>query len=76
MRGELMKSAAELPGSRVLEQSFGANRLAMAVAKGQAAGRLAYMREFVHEARTSGLIERAIDRSGFANTIVPAAKTN
>ncbi len=77
VRGELMKSAAELPGSRVLEQSFGANRLAMAVAKGQAAGRLAYMREFIDEARTSGLIRRAIDRSGLAGTqIVPAAKTN
>ena len=77
VRAELMKSAPELPGSRLLEESYGANRLAMAVAKGHAAGRLAYMSEFIDEARALGLVHRAIDRSGLAGTqVVLAAKAS
>jgi hypothetical protein len=53
-----------------LEESYGANRLAMAIARGRAAGRLAYMNEFIDEAVTSGLVQRAIDRSGLAGTQV------
>ena len=77
VRAQLMKSVSESPGSRLLEESYGANRLAMAVAKGHAAGRLAYMSELIDEARVLGLVQRAIDRSGLAGTqVVPAAKTN
>ena len=77
VRAELMKSAPDLPGSRLLEESYGANRLAMAVAKGHAAGRLAYMSEFIDEARAFGLVQRAIDRSGLAGTqVVLAAKAS
>jgi hypothetical protein len=46
VRGELVKYSTQLPGSRVLQESYGANRFGMAVAKGQAAERLAYMSEF------------------------------
>jgi polar amino acid transport system substrate-binding protein len=70
VRAELMKSAPELPGSRLLEESYGVNRLAMAVARGHVAGRLAYMSEFIEEARALGLVQRAIDRSGLAGTQV------
>jgi polar amino acid transport system substrate-binding protein len=77
VRAELMKSVPELPGSRLLEESYGANRLAMAVAKGHAAGRLAYMSEFIDEARALGLVQRAIDHSGLAGTqVVLAAKAS
>ena len=70
VRAELIKSAPQLSGSRLLEASYGTNRLAMAVTKGHAAGRLAYMSEFIDEARASGLVQRAIDRSGLAGTQV------
>jgi polar amino acid transport system substrate-binding protein len=64
VRAELVKYCTRLPGSRVLDESYGANRFGMAVAKGKAAERLAYMKEFIEEARASGLLQRAIDRSG------------
>jgi polar amino acid transport system substrate-binding protein len=35
----------------------------MVVAKGQA-GRLAYISEFIEEAKASGLVQRAIERGG------------
>ncbi|MGB8615038.1 MAG: transporter substrate-binding domain-containing protein [Pseudolabrys sp.] len=77
VRGELVKYSTQLPGSRVLEASYGANRFGMAVSKGQAAERLAYMSEFIDEARASGLLQRAIDRSGLRGlSVVPSAKTN
>ena len=59
----LQAYSARLPGSRVLEDRYGANLLAMAVAKSHA-GRLAYISEFIEEAKSSGLIQRAIERAG------------
>jgi polar amino acid transport system substrate-binding protein len=76
-RGSLVKLSTQLLGSRVLEDSYGANRFGMAVSRGQEAGRLAYMSEFIDEARTSGLLQRAIDHSGLRGThVVPSAKSN
>lgn len=63
VRAVLLEYSAKLPGSRVLEDRYGANLLTMAVAKGQAE-RLAYISEFVEEAKASGLVQRAIERSG------------
>jgi len=54
--------SARLPGSRVLEDRFHATLGAMAVPKGQA-GRLAYISEFIEEAKASGLVQRAIERA-------------
>jgi polar amino acid transport system substrate-binding protein len=63
IRGSLLEYSAQLPGSRVLEESYGTNRVTMVVAKGQA-GRLAYISEFIEEAKASGLVQRAIERGG------------
>jgi polar amino acid transport system substrate-binding protein len=60
----LLRYSAQLPGSRVMEQRYGFNTLAMAVAKGQT-GRLAYLSEFVEAAKAAGVVQRAIDRSGW-----------
>jgi polar amino acid transport system substrate-binding protein len=49
--------------SRVLEDHYGALILAMAVRKGQP-DRLAYMSEFVEEAKASGLVKRAVEHAG------------
>jgi polar amino acid transport system substrate-binding protein len=62
-REQLLDYCIKLPGSRVLEDSYGVNLVAIAVPKGQA-GRLAYISEFIEEAKASGLIARAIERGG------------
>lgn len=58
----LLRYSKELPGSRVLEERYGFNTLALAVKKGQA-DRLAYLTEFVEEAKATGVAQRAIDNS-------------
>jgi polar amino acid transport system substrate-binding protein len=63
VRAALLDYSTQLPGSRVLEEPYGANRITMVVAKGQA-GRLAYISEFIEEAKASGLVQRAIERGG------------
>jgi len=76
VRPELVKYCTELAGSRVLDESYGANRFGMAVAKGEAAGRLAYMSEFIEEVRASGVLQQAIDRSGLRGlSVIPSATT-
>jgi len=58
----LLRYVNRLPGSRVLEGSYGTVSFAATVAKGQP-GRLSYISDFIEEAKTSGLIQRAIERS-------------
>jgi polar amino acid transport system substrate-binding protein len=59
----LVDYASTLPGSRVLDGGYGTNSPAFVVPKGQTA-RLAYISDFVEQARASGVVQRAIDRSG------------
>jgi polar amino acid transport system substrate-binding protein len=59
----LLELSAQLPGSRVLEDRYGANINRMVVPKGKA-GWLAYVSEFVEEAKSSGLVQKAIERGG------------
>jgi len=63
VRPALIDYSAEFSGSRVLEDSFGANFPALVVPKGKAE-RLAYISEFVEAAKASGVVQRAIDRAG------------
>lgn len=63
VRPALLDYADRLSGMRVIEDSYGANRPALVVAKGQNA-RLAYISEFIEEAKASGLVQRAIERAG------------
>jgi polar amino acid transport system substrate-binding protein len=53
-REQLIDYSTRLSGSRVLEDAYGINFV----------GRLAYISEFVEEAKASGLIQRIIDKSG------------
>lgn len=62
-RPTLLPLSSRLPGSRVLADRFHAAFGAMAVPKGQTA-RLAYIAEFVEEAKASGLVQRAIEGAG------------
>jgi polar amino acid transport system substrate-binding protein len=60
----MLRYATQLPGSRVIEQRYGFNTLALAAQKGRSE-RLACLTEFVEEAKASGIVQRAIDRSGW-----------
>jgi polar amino acid transport system substrate-binding protein len=62
-RPPLLEYAGKLPGSKVLDDHYGANLQSLAVPKGQAA-RLDFVSQFVEEAKASGLVQRAIDRVG------------
>ena len=59
----LLRYVNRLPGSHVLEDRYGAVLFAAAVSKGRP-GRLTFISEFIEEAKMSGLIQRAIERSG------------
>ena len=63
VRSALLDYSTKLPGSRVLDDRYGVNLVAIVVATGQA-GRLDYINEFVEEAKVSGMVQRAIERAG------------
>jgi polar amino acid transport system substrate-binding protein len=73
-REQLLDYAAKLPGSRVLNDSYGINRVAIAVQKGRA-GLRAYCCEFVETAKASGLIEQIIARAALRGFQVAAPQT-
>jgi polar amino acid transport system substrate-binding protein len=63
LRQALMDLAPKLPGSRLLDGHFMAVQPAVGVPRGRAVG-LAYLREFVEDAKASGVVARAIERTG------------
>jgi polar amino acid transport system substrate-binding protein len=64
LRQVLLHYMPQLPGSRLFEGRYGFNSIGMAVPKGKS-DRLAALREFVEAAKASGLVQQAIDRSGW-----------
>jgi polar amino acid transport system substrate-binding protein len=75
IRAVLLTYSPKLPGSRVLEDHYGANLLGMVVPKGQTA-RLSYITEFIEQAKSSGSVQQAIERSGLPGHRVAQGKTN
>ena len=75
VRGVLLGYAPKLPGSRVLEEHYGANLVGLVVQQGQTA-RLSYLTEFVEQAKSSGLVQQAIDRAGLPGHQVAPSKAN
>src|SRR6478672_10069519 len=75
VRGVLLGYAPKLPGSRVLEDRYGANLVGMVVSRDQTA-RLAYITEFIEQAKASGLVQQAIERSGLPGYLVAPSKAN
>jgi polar amino acid transport system substrate-binding protein len=57
----LLRMSVNLSGSRVLEDRYGASLNRLVVPKGHG-GRIAYVNEFVEDAKASGLVQTAIDR--------------
>ena len=72
-RSTLLEYSTKLPGSRVLKDRYGATLNRVVVPKDRA-GRLAYINEFVEEAKASGLVQQAIDRAGPRGVQVPHRK--
>jgi polar amino acid transport system substrate-binding protein len=73
-REQLLDYATKLPGSRVLDDSYGINRVAIAVQKGRSGWR-AFFSEFVEDAKASGLIAQIIARGALRGFQVAAPET-
>jgi polar amino acid transport system substrate-binding protein len=70
----LMTERAGVPGSQVLHTGFADISFAAVVPKGQTA-RLAYVNEFVEDAKASGLVKRIIESLGLQGVkVAPAEK--
>jgi len=70
----LLDRAQKLPGSRIVEGRFMGVQQSIAVPRGRDAG-LAYLRRVVEDAKASGLVARAIEKTGARGVSVsPPAK--
>jgi polar amino acid transport system substrate-binding protein len=66
--------SALVPGSRVLEDGFQTISIAAVVPKDHA-GHLAYVSEFIEEAKASGMVKQIIERNGLQGVkVAPAQK--
>jgi polar amino acid transport system substrate-binding protein len=75
-RPAALQFSAKLPGSRVLADRFFTTSGAIAVPKGQAS-RLAYISEFVEQAKASGLVKEAIEHVGVRGVqVAPVGNPN
>jgi polar amino acid transport system substrate-binding protein len=63
IRPGLLMYAGKMPGTRVLDDPYGRNVIALAVKKGEAA-RLSFVSEFATQARADGTVTRAIETAG------------
>jgi polar amino acid transport system substrate-binding protein len=69
IKPSLFEVSGRLPGSRVLDGRPGIDPHAMAMPKGRDAG-VAYARQFIEDAKSSGLVKAAIDRAGIRGALV------
>ena len=71
LRPVLVSVAERLPGSRVIDGRFTAVQQAVGTPQGRDAA-AAYLREFVEDAKASGLVAAAIERNGIRGVSVAA----
>ncbi|HEV8441671.1 MAG TPA: transporter substrate-binding domain-containing protein, partial [Methylomirabilota bacterium] len=73
LKPRLLMDVAKLPGARVLDGQFTAVQQAIGTPKGRDAG-ARYLRDFVEEAKASGLVAEAIARNAVNGvSVAPAA---
>jgi len=72
IKPSLFEASAGLPGSRVLDGAAGLDPHAMVMPKGRDGG-LAYARQYIEDAKSSGLVRRAIERAGIRGAITAQA---
>jgi polar amino acid transport system substrate-binding protein len=71
-RESLSGLAAKIPGARILPDAFLNSSTAVCVPRGKPAA-LAYVSDFIEEAKASGLVRRALDAMGLtASQVAPA----
>jgi polar amino acid transport system substrate-binding protein len=71
-RESLAGLVGKIPGSRILDDAFLNSSTAVCVPKGKPAA-LAYVSEFIEEAKASGLVRRALDEMGLTSSQVAPA---
>lgn len=69
----LFEMSDQLPGSRVLDGGFATEQVAMAIPKGREF-RMAYVRKFVEDAKSEGLVKAAIERAGLRGVVAAPLK--
>lgn len=69
LKPRLVADAEKLPGSRILEGQFTAVQQAIGTPRGRDAG-AAYLRQFVADIKSSGLVARAIERHRVRGVLV------
>jgi polar amino acid transport system substrate-binding protein len=67
-KANLFEMSDGLPGSRVLDGRWGLEHLAIAIPKGRDRG-MAYVRRFVADVKSEGLVTRAAERAGLRGTV-------
>ena len=73
LKARLVEDHAKLPGSRLLDGSFTSVQQAIGTHRGRDAG-AQYLRDFVEEAKASGLVAKAIERHAVKGvSVAPAA---
>lgn len=71
-RESLLGLVGKIPGARILDDAFLNSSTAVCVPKGKPAA-LAYVSEFIEEAKASGLVRQALDEMGLtASQVAPA----
>ncbi|THD60902.1 MAG: transporter substrate-binding domain-containing protein [Bradyrhizobium sp.] len=64
----LFEMSDRMPGARVLEGRWGVEHIAVAIPKGRETG-LDYLRRFVEDVQTSGLLAQAVARAGLRGVV-------
>jgi polar amino acid transport system substrate-binding protein len=72
VRQHLVANAGKLPGARVFAGRFMAIQQALGIPKGRDDG-ARYLREFIEDAKRSGLVARAIEKNGVQGVTVPSS---
>jgi polar amino acid transport system substrate-binding protein len=73
LRPRLLKDVEQLPGARILDGQFSAVQQAVGTPRARAAG-AAFLRDFVEEAKASGLVADLIERHGIRGlSVAPPA---
>ncbi len=70
VRQHLVEDAGKIPGSRLLDGRFMAIRQAIGVPKGRHRA-IEYLRNFIEDAKASGLVARAIEKAGVRGVSIP-----
>jgi polar amino acid transport system substrate-binding protein len=73
LRPRLVTDQANLPGSRILDGRFTAVQQAAGLPKGRGAAAVQYLRDFIEDVKSSGLVAKTIENNNVRGLTVAAA---